>query len=164
MQLTGVISGSSRWAFLHGFAKFDRFRLQMEGNWDLYRYFLARRESLIGQALEKRALGEFLEDFHFDVDAKTTTMSPLLCACLSGGFAAGEDTAAAGGLEPSYSIEVNDAGGNYCFDCRPFFGESNTFTNGPQPLVTYEGNYYTSADVCAGLHTGCMVESRNTMK
>ncbi|CAK9022058.1 unnamed protein product [Durusdinium trenchii] len=58
--------------------------LQMEGNWDLYRYFLARRESLIGQALEKRALGEFLEDFHFDVDAKTTTMSPLLCACLSG--------------------------------------------------------------------------------
>lgn len=56
----------------------------MEGNWDLYRYFLARRESLIGQALEKRALGEFLEDFHFDVDAKTTTMSPLLCACLSG--------------------------------------------------------------------------------
>eukprot|EP00913_Durusdinium_trenchii_P020433 g19195.t1 len=36
------------------------------------------------EALEKRALGEFLEDFHFDVDAKTTTMSPLLCACLSG--------------------------------------------------------------------------------
>ena len=89
---------------------------------------------------------------------------PSTVRLLVRGFAAGEDTAAAGGLEPSYSIEVNDAGGNYCFDCRPFFGESNTFTNGPQPLVTYEGNYYTSADVCAGLHTGCMVESRNTMK
>eukprot|EP00435_Cladocopium_sp_Y103_P024830 s3914_g6.t1 len=62
--------------------------LQMGEHWDLYRYFLARSQTLTGQPLLRRSMSEFIEDFGFKslelAKKQKGTMGPLLCAALAG--------------------------------------------------------------------------------
>lgn len=62
--------------------------LQMGEHWDLYRYFLARSQTLTGQPLLRRSMSEFIEDFGFRslelAKKQKGTMGPLLCAALAG--------------------------------------------------------------------------------
>lgn len=62
--------------------------LQMGEHWDLYRYFLARSQTLTGQPLVRRSMSEFIEDFGFKslelAKKQKGTMGPLLSAALAG--------------------------------------------------------------------------------
>jgi len=62
--------------------------LQMGEQWDLYRYFLARSQTLTGQALVRRSCSDFLDEFGFKsielAKKQSSTMGPLLCASLAG--------------------------------------------------------------------------------
>ena len=53
--------------------------------WDVYRYFVARYETLSGHGFRQRTKDEFLKDFNFSSlhSATNRCMSPMACAVLS---------------------------------------------------------------------------------
>ena len=60
--------------------------LENEADLSLYRYFLARRDTLIGTPKSPRRMDEFLEDFGYSslAKAKRSTFSPVAAAALAG--------------------------------------------------------------------------------
>ncbi|CAJ1395305.1 unnamed protein product [Effrenium voratum] len=59
--------------------------LRASKKWDLFRYYMARYETLLGKPWQKRTLEDFRRDFKFDsLDVRREAMTPLACAVLSG--------------------------------------------------------------------------------
>lgn len=60
--------------------------LEHEADLSLYRYFLARKDTLIGTTPQRRTMAEFLEDFGYKSlkAAKKSSFSPVAAAALSG--------------------------------------------------------------------------------
>ncbi|CAJ1360886.1 unnamed protein product, partial [Effrenium voratum] len=52
--------------------------------WNLYRYYVARYDSLLGRPCRQRSPEEFQRDFRFESLASTRGMTPMACAALSG--------------------------------------------------------------------------------
>lgn len=62
--------------------------LESKKKWDLYRYYVARKEILLDMPRRRRTTQDFLADFHFDsvksASAITHGLGPIVCAVLSG--------------------------------------------------------------------------------
>ncbi|CAJ1375319.1 unnamed protein product [Effrenium voratum] len=52
--------------------------------WNLYRYYMARYDILLGQPCRQRSPEEFQRDFRFESLASARGMTPMACAALSG--------------------------------------------------------------------------------